>query len=103
MATKKEVTATGKSTADLSLHEAAALSADLTLGNDKDGKPKTSDLESEHSKRRDVKVQTLGKQVVSTLYMLVRNVKIHAPDNQIFLKPIESLREAMNAVIATDR
>lgn len=53
--------------------------------------------------RRDVKLQTLGKQIVSNLYMLVRNVKIHAPDNQVFLKPIEQLREAINAVVGADK
>jgi HD-GYP domain-containing protein (c-di-GMP phosphodiesterase class II) len=53
--------------------------------------------------RREQKLQHLGKQIVSTLYMLVRNVKIHAPDNAIFLKPIETLREAMNSVVAQDK
>jgi HD-GYP domain-containing protein (c-di-GMP phosphodiesterase class II) len=53
--------------------------------------------------RREVKIQALGKQIVSNLYMLVRNVKIHAPDNQVFLKPIEQLREGMNNVIALDK
>lgn len=53
--------------------------------------------------RHDLKLQANGKQIVSTLYMLVRNVKIHAPDNQIFLKPIEQLRELMNNVLATDK
>lgn len=53
--------------------------------------------------RRELKLQSLGKQIASTLYMLVRNVKIHAPDNAIFLKPIDTLREAMNTVIASER
>jgi HD-GYP domain-containing protein (c-di-GMP phosphodiesterase class II) len=53
--------------------------------------------------RRDVKLQSLGKNIVSSLYMLVRNVKIHAPDNQVFLKPIDSLKDAMNAVIASEK
>ena len=53
--------------------------------------------------RREQKIQALGKQIVSTLYMLIRNVKIHQPDNAIFLKPIDTLREAMNRVIATER
>lgn len=53
--------------------------------------------------RRDVRLQNWGRQIVSTLYMLVRNVKIHSPDNAIFLKPIEQLREVMNTVIASDR
>ncbi|MBI4821071.1 MAG: hypothetical protein HY791_32725 [Deltaproteobacteria bacterium] len=52
--------------------------------------------------RHEAKVQTFGKNVVSTLYMLVRNVKIHSPDNTIFLKPIESLRETINQIVALD-
>jgi HD-GYP domain-containing protein (c-di-GMP phosphodiesterase class II) len=76
--------------------------------------PDTSDLGLDHEEktageidpgkvRREQKLQNLGKQIVSTLYMLVRNVKIHAPDNAIFLKPIETLREAMNSVVALDK
>jgi HD-GYP domain-containing protein (c-di-GMP phosphodiesterase class II) len=55
------------------------------------------------SERADQKLQTLGRQVVATLYMLVRNVKIHSPDNAIFLKPIEQLRETINTVVASDK
>lgn len=53
--------------------------------------------------KSDAKLQTLGKQVVSTLYMLVRNVKIHSPENAIFLKPIETLHEAINKVVASEK
>ncbi len=53
--------------------------------------------------RRGAKMQSLGRSIVSNLYMLVRNVKIHAPDNAIFLKPIDTLRESMNRVVASDR
>ena len=52
--------------------------------------------------RREQKLQGYGKQMVSTLYMLIRNVKIHAPENAIFLKPIEALRETMNFVISSE-
>lgn len=52
--------------------------------------------------RKDAKIQTSGKTIVSTLYMLIRNVKIHSPDNKIFLKPIETLRAEVNNVVATD-
>lgn len=52
--------------------------------------------------RKEQRMQNLGKQIVSNMYMLVRNVKLHAPDNAIFLKPIEALRESMNNVIALD-
>lgn len=53
--------------------------------------------------RREQKVQALGKTIILTLFMLVRNVKIHAPDNAIFLKPVDILREAMNRALALDR
>lgn len=53
--------------------------------------------------RTEHKLQSLGRQVVSTLYMLVRNVKIHSPDNAIFLKPIETLREAVNMIVASEK
>jgi HD-GYP domain-containing protein (c-di-GMP phosphodiesterase class II) len=53
--------------------------------------------------RREVRLQKIGREVVSLLYMLVRNVKIHSPDNEVFLKPIENLGRELNAVIASDR
>lgn len=46
------------------------------------------------------KHQSLGRQIISTLYMLVRNIKIHTPDNTIFLKPIDLFRETINSVLA---
>ncbi|RMG13358.1 MAG: hypothetical protein D6729_15105 [Deltaproteobacteria bacterium] len=48
------------------------------------------------------KLQQLGKQLVSSLYMLVRSVKMYAPDNQIFDKPLEVLRETIANIIAGD-
>jgi HD-GYP domain-containing protein (c-di-GMP phosphodiesterase class II) len=63
----------------------------------------TGDLADKSAVRREVRIQNMGKQIVSTLYMLVRNVRIHAPDNAVFLKPIEGLRESMNRVIADDK
>ncbi len=65
--------------------------------------PGSSDQLDPTQLRRDQKLQALGKQIISTLYMLIRNVKIHQPDNAIFLKPIDTLREAMNRVIASER
>lgn len=63
----------------------------------------TADVADSVMARREVRLQSWGRQIVSTLYMLVRNVKIHSPDNAVFLKPIEQLRELMNTVIASDR
>lgn len=53
--------------------------------------------------RTDQRLQATGRQIVATLYMLVRNVKIHSPENAIFLKPIDQLREAINTVVASER
>ncbi|MBI2374161.1 MAG: hypothetical protein HYV07_09190 [Deltaproteobacteria bacterium] len=76
---------------------------DLSLDDEGFGSSSTKEKDKDKSKgRHEAKVQTLGKNVVSTLYMLIRNVKIHSPDNAIFLKPIESLRETINQIVALD-
>jgi HD-GYP domain-containing protein (c-di-GMP phosphodiesterase class II) len=51
---------------------------------------------------RDTKLQQLGRQTISTLYMLVRNVKMYDPDNDIFVQPFQNLREAVNTIVAVD-
>lgn len=51
---------------------------------------------------RDTKLQQLGRQTISTLYMLVRNVKMYDPDNDIFVQPFENLRSAINTIVAVD-
>ena len=48
------------------------------------------------------KIQQLGRQVISTLYMLVRNVKMYDAENAIFSQPLELLRETINTVLAVD-
>ena len=53
--------------------------------------------------RREHRIQAFGRTIISTLYMLVRNVKLHAPDNEIFLKPIDTLRAEVNNVLSLDR
>ncbi len=60
-------------------------------------------LDEELLLRREHRIQVFGKQIVSTLYMLVRNVKLYAPDNGIFLKPIDTLRTEMNNVVSLDK
>jgi hypothetical protein len=45
-------------------------------------------------------LQRLGVPILSTLHMLIRNVRMYAPDNAIFLKPIETLIDAINRVVA---
>ena len=53
--------------------------------------------------RRENRLQGFGKHIISTLYMLIRNVKIYQPDNEIFLKPIDTLRTEMNNVVSLDK
>ena len=49
----------------------------------------------EHSE----KLQQLARTVVSSLYMLVRSVKMYDPDNSVFDKPLIQLQDAMNFII----
>jgi HD-GYP domain-containing protein (c-di-GMP phosphodiesterase class II) len=51
------------------------------------------------SKEYSEKLQTLGRQLVSSLYMLVRSVKMYDPDNAVFVKPLQQLQEAMNLIV----
>ncbi|MGC4113824.1 MAG: hypothetical protein QM765_04030 [Myxococcales bacterium] len=44
----------------------------------------------------------MGRTLVSSLYMLVRSVKLYDPDNAIFDKPLNGLRETINQFIAVD-
>lgn len=48
------------------------------------------------------KVDRIGRQALASLYMLVRNVKLHPPENEIFIKPLEGLRDQINTIVAAD-
>ena len=48
------------------------------------------------------KLQLLGKRTISSMYMLVRNVKMYAPDNEIFNQPLEHLRHDINMLISLE-
>lgn len=48
------------------------------------------------------KLQALARTIVGHLYMLVRNVKLYDPENDIFAKPLEQLKGAMDTVISID-
>jgi HD-GYP domain-containing protein (c-di-GMP phosphodiesterase class II) len=48
------------------------------------------------------KLQILGKRTISAMYMLVRNVKMYAPDNEIFIQPLEALRQDINWVVSLE-
>lgn len=58
----------------------------------------TKDLDREHSE----KVQSLGRSLVSSLFMLVRSAKMYESDNAVFAKPLASLQEIINQIIAVE-
>lgn len=48
------------------------------------------------------KISRLGVTAVSTLYMLIRNVRLHDPSNAIFERPFASLRDAINTIVGVE-
>jgi HD-GYP domain-containing protein (c-di-GMP phosphodiesterase class II) len=48
------------------------------------------------------KIGRLGTEVVSTLYMLIRNVRLHDPTNAVFEKPFSALRDAINTIVGVE-
>lgn len=48
------------------------------------------------------KIGKLGLSAVSTLYMLIRNVRLHDPTNAVFEKPFAALRDAINTIVGVD-
>jgi HD-GYP domain-containing protein (c-di-GMP phosphodiesterase class II) len=48
------------------------------------------------------KLQTMGRNLVASLYMLVRSVKLYDTENAIFDKPLHSMVETINTIIAKD-
>ncbi|MCC7109885.1 MAG: hypothetical protein IT382_11390 [Deltaproteobacteria bacterium] len=54
------------------------------------------------AKGRKGKLQELGRQSITTLYMLIRNVRMYDAENAIFAQPLEQLREVINTVIAVE-
>ena len=57
---------------------------------------------SDFGRAHSEKLQTWARNVVSSLYMLVRSVKMYDPDNAVFNKPLGALAENINAVIAKE-
>ncbi len=63
---------------------------------------KDTERVDQYGREHSDKLQALSKQLVSSLYMLVRSVKLYDPENAIFNKPLELLRETINKIIAAD-
>jgi len=51
---------------------------------------------------REQKIQKFGRKALSTLYMLIRNVRMYDPDNDIFVQPFDNLRQSINTIVAVD-
>ncbi len=49
------------------------------------------------------KLNAQGRVLLGLLYMLVRNVKLYDPSNNIFTKPMEQLTECINTIHAMDK
>jgi HD-GYP domain-containing protein (c-di-GMP phosphodiesterase class II) len=49
------------------------------------------------------KIAAYGQKAVSTLYTLMRNVKMYDPDNEIFQQPLQLLADTINSVVAADQ
>ncbi len=54
------------------------------------------------ARQYEEKLQVLGRTLIAGLYMLVRNVKLYEPENQIFNKPLEQLKDCINTIMAMD-
>lgn len=63
-----------------------------------EGQESVEQFGREHAER----LQLWAKQVIASLYMLVRSLKLYDADNAIFGKPVELLRETMNQIIAKE-
>lgn len=68
--------------------------------------PKQFSPEGERERPRlqeaDARVQQYGKQLLTLLYMLIRTVKIHEPENAIFEKPLTQMRDIINFIVNKD-
>jgi HD-GYP domain-containing protein (c-di-GMP phosphodiesterase class II) len=48
------------------------------------------------------KLQRLGRQLVASIYMLIRSSKLYDPSNAIFVKPVAQLADMMNQIHGRD-
>jgi hypothetical protein len=55
----------------------------------------TKDSTVEHAER----LQESGRQLVTAFFMLIRAVKLYHPDNAVFVKPLEGLRQSFNQIL----
>jgi len=56
----------------------------------------------ERARSYEAKLQELGIALIGSLHTLVRNVKLYGPENAIFEKPLEKVRDNINTIFAID-
>lgn len=64
------------------------------------GKPGPEKTDS--ARAYQVKLQVLARELVGALHMLIKNVKLYAPDNAIFARPLEKAMTCINTIIAME-
>lgn len=47
-------------------------------------------------------LQTLARTALSSIYMLIRSVRLYDPDNAVFQRPLETLRDTLNAIVQSE-
>lgn len=57
---------------------------------------------SQFGREHSEKLQTVGRQLISGLYMLVRSVKMYDPDNAVFEKPLAAMQATINWIITAE-
>src|SRR5262245_634658 len=56
----------------------------------------------EFGREHNVKLQVLGRSLLSGLYMLIRSVKMYDPENAVFQKPLQALMDCVNQIITRE-
>jgi len=59
-------------------------------------------LELESGRHYEENLQTLGRSLIASLYMLIRNVRLYDPENEVFGKPLQQLMSCVNTIIQSD-
>jgi len=66
------------------------------------GKLEVDPAKIDTARAYQAKLQEMGRELVGSLHMLVKNVKLYAPDNAIFSKPLEKAETCINTIIAME-
>ena len=69
---------------------------------DNQGRVSADPHQLELARSYEKNLQNLGRSLVSSMYMLIRNVRLYDPDNEVFLKPLEQLKDGINEIVVMD-